>query len=71
MQFVGLAGHIEDIVTHSDYRGQNLGRNIIDALKFIADNRKCYKSKQILLMEQSFWIATRKMLDFMKRLDSK
>ncbi|KAH6563594.1 hypothetical protein BASA50_001631 [Batrachochytrium salamandrivorans] len=39
----GLVGHIEDIVTHSDYRGMNLGRLVIDTLKYIGKRTGCYK----------------------------
>lgn len=39
----GLVGHIEDIVSHSDYRGLNLGRIIIEALKGIGKAVGCYK----------------------------
>jgi glucosamine-phosphate N-acetyltransferase len=40
----GLVGHIEDIVTHQDYRGHNLGRLVIETLKYIGEKRGCYKS---------------------------
>lgn len=40
----GLVGHIEDIVTHSEYRGMNLGKLVIETLKFIGDKAGCYKS---------------------------
>ncbi|KAJ3321893.1 Glucosamine-phosphate N-acetyltransferase-like protein [Boothiomyces sp. JEL0866] len=33
----GLVGHIEDIVTHSEYRGKNLGWLVIETLKYIGD----------------------------------
>ena len=39
----GTAGHIEDIVTHSDFRGKNLGKKVIDALILIGRNQGCYK----------------------------
>ncbi|KAI8901095.1 acyl-CoA N-acyltransferase [Globomyces pollinis-pini] len=39
----GLVGHIEDIVTHSDYRGFNLGRLVIETLKHIGEQTGCYK----------------------------
>ncbi|KAI8923883.1 acyl-CoA N-acyltransferase [Entophlyctis helioformis] len=39
----GLVGHIEDIVTHSDYRGHNLGRLVIETLKYIGKQTGCYK----------------------------
>jgi glucosamine-phosphate N-acetyltransferase len=39
----GLVGHIEDIVTHKDYRGLNLGKLIIETLKVIGKRTGCYK----------------------------
>ena len=36
-------GHIEDIVTHSNYRGFNLGRLVIETLKYIGHQTGCYK----------------------------
>lgn len=39
----GLVGHIEDIVTHKDYRGLNLGKLVIDTLKHIGKLTGCYK----------------------------
>lgn len=39
----GLVGHIEDIVTHRDYRGFNLGKLVIESLKHIGDLTGCYK----------------------------
>ncbi|TPX36650.1 hypothetical protein SmJEL517_g01400 [Synchytrium microbalum] len=38
-----LVGHIEDIVTLTDYRGLNLGKAIIECLKHIGKNAGCYK----------------------------
>ncbi len=40
----GLVGHIEDIVTDSSYRGFNLGKIIIETLKYIGEKTGCYKS---------------------------
>ena len=40
---IGLVGHIEDIVTHSEYRGLNLGRLVIETLKGIGKAKGCYK----------------------------
>ncbi|KAJ3253703.1 Glucosamine-phosphate N-acetyltransferase-like protein [Boothiomyces macroporosus] len=40
----GLVGHIEDIVTHSEYRGKNLGWLVIETLKYIGEQTGCYKS---------------------------
>eukprot|EP00842_Homolaphlyctis_polyrhiza_P000750 jgi/Hompol1/1676/HPOL_004882-RA len=39
----GNVGHIEDIVTHKDYRGHNLGFLIIETLKGIGRATGCYK----------------------------
>ncbi|KAJ3301560.1 Glucosamine-phosphate N-acetyltransferase-like protein [Kappamyces sp. JEL0829] len=39
----GLVGHIEDIVTHSEYRGLNLGFLVIETLKYIGEMTGCYK----------------------------
>ncbi|KAJ3045783.1 Glucosamine-phosphate N-acetyltransferase-like protein [Rhizophlyctis rosea] len=39
----GLVGHIEDIVTLSDYRGLNLGKLVIETLKYIGKHTGCYK----------------------------
>jgi glucosamine-phosphate N-acetyltransferase len=39
----GLVGHIEDIVSNSAYRGKNLGRAVIEALKSIGAVVGCYK----------------------------
>jgi glucosamine-phosphate N-acetyltransferase len=39
----GLAGHIEDIVVHDDYRGKNFGKWIIEQLKMIGDRVGTYK----------------------------
>ncbi|KAJ3013227.1 UNVERIFIED_CONTAM: N-acetyltransferase [Siphonaria sp. JEL0065] len=40
----GLVGHIEDIVTAESARGLNLGRLIIETLKYIGLKTGCYKS---------------------------
>lgn len=37
------AGHIEDVVVNTSYRGKNLGLRLIGALKEIASARGCYK----------------------------
>lgn len=39
----GLVGHLEDVVTDTDYRGKNLGRIIIETLKDIGKSKGCYK----------------------------
>tara|TARA_R100001163_G_scaffold64213_2_gene57929 strand:- start:3289 stop:3732 length:444 start_codon:yes stop_codon:yes gene_type:complete len=36
-------GHIEDVVIHKDYRGQGLGKKIIERLIEIAKSKNCYK----------------------------
>jgi glucosamine-phosphate N-acetyltransferase len=41
----GKVGHIEDIVTHKEYRGMKLGLRVIDTLKYIGKETGCYKSK--------------------------
>jgi GNAT superfamily N-acetyltransferase len=63
----GLVGHIEDIVTHSEYRGHNLGRMVIETLKFIGEQTGCYKS---MLINQSFWTAVTRMCHSMRNADS-
>jgi glucosamine-phosphate N-acetyltransferase len=40
---LGKVAHIEDIVTDNFYRGQGLGKYIIDKLIGIAQYRNCYK----------------------------
>ncbi|KAI8618101.1 acyl-CoA N-acyltransferase [Chytriomyces sp. MP71] len=40
----GLVGHIEDIVTSEAARGLNLGRLIIETLKYIGQKTGCYKT---------------------------
>jgi len=37
-------GHIEDLVIDKKYRGQNLGKKMIDYLVNIAKNNSCYKT---------------------------
>ena len=39
----GLVGHIEDIAVNSDYRGQKLGKLIIDYLSELGGRLGCYK----------------------------
>ena len=39
----GKVAHIEDIVTHNLYRGQGLGKELIDKLVKIANDKSCYK----------------------------
>lgn len=39
----GKVGHVEDIVVDNKFRGSGLGKQIIDLLKQIAINKKCYK----------------------------
>ena len=40
---LGVAGHIEDIVVKEGYRGKNLGLRLIEVLKLLAEDSKCYK----------------------------
>tara|TARA_B100000029_G_C16767932_1_gene664388 strand:+ start:67 stop:456 length:390 start_codon:yes stop_codon:yes gene_type:complete len=39
----GKLGHIEDIVSHPNFRGQNIGATIVKTLYRIAKNKGCYK----------------------------
>lgn len=39
----GLCGHIEDVVIDSEQRGHNLGKLLIESLKQLAIQKKCYK----------------------------
>jgi glucosamine-phosphate N-acetyltransferase len=39
----GKMGHIEDIVTHSNYRGQGLGKHLMEFLLSFAKEQHCYK----------------------------
>ena len=39
----GKCGHIEDIVVHSDYRGKDLGKMMIEFLSNLAYYKGCYK----------------------------
>lgn len=39
----GKLGHIEDIVCHSDYQKQGIGRAIVSGLFEIAKSKDCYK----------------------------
>ena len=39
----GKVGHIEDIVTHSNFRLKNIGASIIKSLCEIANTKGCYK----------------------------
>ncbi len=40
---LGKVGHIEDIITHKSYRGQGLGKKIINSLVSYAQSCGCYK----------------------------
>ena len=44
----GKMGHIEDIVTHLDYRNMGMGKLIILQLIKIAEQCKCYKVSIII-----------------------
>ena len=39
----GRMGHVEDIVSHHDYRGKGIGKIIMSALFEISKEQKCYK----------------------------
>ena len=39
----GKVGHIEDIVSHSDFRRRNIGASIVKSLCDIAYSKGCYK----------------------------
>ncbi|KAI8997077.1 acyl-CoA N-acyltransferase [Pilobolus umbonatus] len=39
----GIVGHIEDIAVDSNQQGKKLGLRIIEALKFIGQQKGCYK----------------------------
>ena len=39
----GKIGHIEDIVSHADYRKRGIGKMIVDSLYEIARTEGCYK----------------------------
>lgn len=41
---LGKVGHFEDVVTHKDYRGLQLGVVIMNALKSLGKSLGCYKS---------------------------
>lgn len=40
---LSAAGHIEDVIVASEYRGQGLGRTMIDHLVATAKQQGCYK----------------------------
>jgi glucosamine-phosphate N-acetyltransferase len=40
---LGLVGHVEDVVVDKQYRGFRLGIRVIQQLRHIADELKCYK----------------------------
>ena len=40
---LGVCGHIEDIVVHKDYNGQNLGKHLIYCIKEVSRINLCYK----------------------------
>lgn len=39
----GKMGHIEDIVAHLDYRGEGIGKLLLETLAKIAESHGCYK----------------------------
>ena len=40
---LGTAGYIQDIIVHKDYRARGYSREIVDYLKQVAIDNKCYK----------------------------
>ena len=40
---MGKVAHIEDVVVHSQYRGQQLGKLLIDTVITVANDLNCYK----------------------------
>ena len=71
----GTVGHIEDIVSHSDFRRKSIGATIIKALCKIADTKGCYKvtlhckSDQLAFYEKcSFKIGGQGMQKFNTKL---
>ena len=39
----GKVGHIEDVIVDKSYRGQGLGKKLIDHIKLEAEHKGCYK----------------------------
>ena len=39
----GKVGHIEDIISHSNFRRKNIGTTIVKSLCDVADSQGCYK----------------------------
>ena len=39
----GKVGHIEDIITHTDFRRKNIGATIVKSLYEVANSKECYK----------------------------
>jgi len=42
-KFGDPVAHIEDVVVHSEFRGKNIGKYLIEQLKIIASKSACYK----------------------------
>jgi glucosamine-phosphate N-acetyltransferase len=40
---LGTSGYIQDIIVHNDYRDKGYSKEIVDSLKKIALENKCYK----------------------------
>ena len=40
---ISFVGHIEDIVVDKEWRGQNIGKQLIDHLTRFAEGKGCYK----------------------------
>jgi glucosamine-phosphate N-acetyltransferase len=39
----GIVGHVEDVVVHPDYKGNSMGKIMLNALKDLALSQGCYK----------------------------
>ena len=57
----GKVGHIEDIVSHSNFRRKNIGATIVKSLCDVADSKGCYKvtlhckKEQVAFYEKCFF----------------
>lgn len=40
---ISFVGHIEDVVVHEEWRGQNIGKQLIHHLTRFAEGKGCYK----------------------------
>jgi len=39
----GIVGHVEDVVVHPDYKGNSMGKIMLNALKDLGLSQGCYK----------------------------